>query len=147
MPLALPLPPPNHGVVVAPVSLPRELRHPVLVRVHDWRAQAPLSARVVLVADSNPSFIVLSLPRMISCMAYERSSLFLLLWYKSQGIGHQFPHPVFRRRTSGRIPLALSILVTLGSPIWERWLTMMIVESAPMTRAQAVVAGRCRPAE
>jgi hypothetical protein len=38
VPLALPLPPLSHGVVVTPVSPPRVLRHPVLVRVDDWWA-------------------------------------------------------------------------------------------------------------
>jgi hypothetical protein len=35
-PLALLLPRPNRGVVVVPVSLPQEPRHPVLVHVDDW---------------------------------------------------------------------------------------------------------------
>jgi hypothetical protein len=58
------------------------------------------------------------------------------------GIG--FLIPSFDRRTNGIIPLALSILIALGSPIWERWLAAMTVESALMTRAQAAVVGhRC----
>jgi hypothetical protein len=72
-------------------SLPRDPRCPVLVRVDDWRAQAPLPVRVVLVADSNLLLEALGLPRMISCMAYEWSLLHLFLWYKSQGIEHVIP--------------------------------------------------------
>jgi hypothetical protein len=81
--------------VVAPVSLPREPRHPVLVHMDDWQAQAPLLVRVVLVADSNLSLTALGLPCMISCTSCERSPLCLFLWYKSQGTRHWFPHPIF----------------------------------------------------
>jgi hypothetical protein len=82
MPLSLPLPPQSRGVMVAPICLPWELRHPVLVRVDDWRSKAPPPARVVLVADSNSLPAALGLPRMISCTAYERLPLHLFLWYK-----------------------------------------------------------------
>jgi hypothetical protein len=81
--------------MVTPVSLPRELRCQVLVRVDDWRAQAPLPTRVVLVDDSNLLLTTLGLPCTISCRAYERSLLHLFLSYKMQGTGHQFPHPIF----------------------------------------------------
>jgi hypothetical protein len=59
------------------------MRCPVLVCVDDWQAQAPLPVRVVLVADSNLSLVALGLPRMISCVAYKRSSPCLFLWHKS----------------------------------------------------------------
>jgi hypothetical protein len=81
--------------MVAAVSLPREPRHPVLVCMDEWWAQALLPARVVLDANSNMSLIALGQPRTISCMAYEWSLIRRFLWYRSQGTGHRFPHPAF----------------------------------------------------
>jgi hypothetical protein len=107
----------------------------------------PLPVRVVLVSDSNPLLMALGLPRTISCMAYEQSPLDLFLWYKPQGTGHRFPHPVFSSSYQRQHSPALSVLITLGSPIWEKWLMMMTVESALVMRAQAVVAGRRCPVE
>jgi hypothetical protein len=56
----------------------------------------------------------------------------------SCGISHRVPStgfliPLFHHCTSDDIPLALSILISLGSPIWERWLMAMIVESSLVT--------------
>jgi hypothetical protein len=85
--------------VVTLISLPREPRHPilVLVLVFDWRAQAPLPARVVLDADNNPLLAALGLPCTISCTAYKWSPLRLFLWYKLQGTGLIVDIPSHRR--------------------------------------------------
>jgi hypothetical protein len=47
-----------------------------------WWAKAPLSTSVALITDGNRSFTALGLPRMISCMVYERPLLHRSLWYK-----------------------------------------------------------------
>jgi hypothetical protein len=61
--------------------------------------------------------------------------------------GTGFLIPSFHRRANGSIPPALSVLIALVSLIWERWLTVMTVESALVMSAQAAVAGHCHPVE
>jgi hypothetical protein len=47
------LPSSSHGVMGAPVCLPRGLRRSMLVRVADWWAKAPSSARVAPITGGN----------------------------------------------------------------------------------------------
>jgi hypothetical protein len=133
--------------VVEPISLPREPRRSILVHMDDWCAQTPLSVRVVLVADRISLLMTLGLPCMISCMAYDGCRFIFSYRISCRVLGTTFLIPSFHRRTSISIPLALSVLIALGSLSWERWLTVMTVESAPVMRAQAAVASHHRLAE
>jgi hypothetical protein len=77
----------------------------------------PAASKLVQVADSNPLLVTLGLPRTISCMAYEWLSLHLILWYSHTVPGTGFLISSFHHRTSDIIPLALSVLIALGSLI------------------------------
>jgi hypothetical protein len=112
-------------------------------------AKVLLSARMALVADGDLPFVALGLPCMISCTVHEQSSLCLFLWYKLQGTGHRFLHPVFSLSSlhnNNSISLASSTLVALSCLVRERWLMMTIVENVLVMRALVAVVGHRCPA-